>query len=194
MSDLATSGASNSRGIISVFGSSRPQPGSASYEQARTVGRLLAEAGFAVATGGYTGTMAAVSDGAASAGGHVIGVGCTQIEHFRPGGLNRWVVEAIHYETLRERLYHLVVENDGMVALPGGIGTLSEMALAWSLLQVGEVNRRPLVLLGDIWRDAMEAFIHPDFVDEDHVELLRYADTPEEVVAHLNEMESSESP
>jgi uncharacterized protein (TIGR00730 family) len=191
MSDRAIAGASDSRGVISVFGSSRPQPGSAAYEQARTVGRLLADAGFAVATGGYTGTMAAVSDGAASAGGHVIGVGCTQIERFRPGGLNQWVVEAIHYETLRERLYHLVVKNDGMIALPGGVGTLSEMALAWSLLQVGEVNRRPLVLLGGIWREAMEAFIDPDFVTADHAQLLRYAKTPEEALSFLNETERS---
>lgn len=187
MSDRPSKGLNNSRGVISVFGSSRPRPGSEAYEQARQVGKLLAEAGFAVATGGYTGTMEAVSDGAARAGGHVIGVGCKQIERFRPGGLNRWVVEAIHYETLRERLYHLVLKNDGMIALPGGIGTLSEMALAWSLLQVGEVNQRPLVLLGDIWREAMEAFIDPDFVAEDHAQLLRYAQTPEEAVLLLNE-------
>lgn len=188
MTDPANAGRQNSRGIISVFGSSRPRSGSEAYEQARQVGRLLAEAGFAVATGGYTGTMEAVSDGAASAGGHVIGVGCTQIERFRPGGLNEWVVEAIRYDTLRERLYHLVVENDGMIALPGGIGTLSEMALAWSLLQVGEVNERPLVLLGDIWREAMEAFIDPNFISEDHAQLLLYAQTPEEAVALLQEL------
>lgn len=187
MSDRANAGATQSRSVISVFGSSRPQPGSDSYEEARQVGKLLAEAGFAVATGGYTGTMEAVSDGAASAGGHVIGVGCTQIERFRPGGLNRWVVEAVQYDTLRERLYHLVVKNDGMIALPGGIGTLSEMALAWSLLQVGEVNERPLVLLGDIWREAMDAFIDPNFVDEDHARLLRYARTPQEAVSLLKQ-------
>lgn len=191
MSDPASEQGHNSRGVISVFGSSRPPAGSEAYEQARQVGKLLAEAGFTVATGGYTGTMAAVSDGAASAGGHVIGVGCTQIERFRPGGLNQWVVEAIYYETLRERLYHLVVKNDGMIALPGGIGTLSEMSLAWSLLQVGEVNERPLVLLGDIWREAMEAFIHPDFITEDHVQLLRYAETPKEAVAFLKRAEQA---
>lgn len=191
MSEPASEQGHNSRGIISVFGSSRPQAGSEAYEQARQVGKLLAEAGFAVATGGYTGTMAAVSDGAAGAGGHVIGVGCMQIERFRPGGLNQWVVEAIHYETLRERLYHLVLKNDGMIALPGGIGTLSEMSLAWSLLQVGEVNERPLVLLGDIWREAMEAFIHPDFVSEDHARLLCYAQTPQEAVAFLKRAEQS---
>lgn len=170
------------RRTIAVFGSSRPEPGSPEYGEARTVGRLLAQAGFAVATGGYMGTMEAVSCGAAEAGGHVIGVGSAQIEQFRQGSLNQWVTEVVFYETLRERLYHLVIQNDGMIVLPGGIGTLSELALAWSLLQVGEVGERPLVLLGDIWRDTMRAFIRSEFVAADHAALLHHADTPEKAV------------
>lgn len=94
--------------IISVFGSSAPQPGSGAYEEARRVGELLAQAGFAVATGGYSGTMTAVSQGASEAGGHVIGVTSAQIEQFRPLGPNRWVAEEIKFETLRDRLLHLV--------------------------------------------------------------------------------------
>ncbi len=82
----------SARRVIAVFGSSAPQPGSAAYEEARQIGRLLAEAGCAVATGGYCGTMAAVSQGAAEAGGHVIGVTCDQIEQFRPLGPNEWVL------------------------------------------------------------------------------------------------------
>ena len=70
--------------VISVFGSSAPQPGSADYEAARDLGRRLAEAGFTVQTGGYMGTMEGVSRGANEAGGHVIGVTCDQIEEFRP--------------------------------------------------------------------------------------------------------------
>ena len=70
--------------VISVFGSSAPRPGSEAYEWGRRVGRLLAEAGLTVATGGYSGTMTAVSQGAAEAGGHVIGVTSSQIEQFRP--------------------------------------------------------------------------------------------------------------
>lgn len=170
------------RGLISVFGSSKPQPGSEAYEEARQVGRLLADASFAVATGGYTGTMAAVSQGAAAAGGHVVGVGCERIEQFRPGGLNEWVVEAVRYETLQERLLHLVTNNDGMIVLPGGIGTLSELALAWSLLQVKEIEPRPLVLLGDIWRETMRAFIRSEYVPDPHATLLHYASTPQDAV------------
>ncbi len=141
------------KGIISVFGSSTPQPGEPAFEQARQVGRLLAEAGYAVATGGYSGTMTAVSQGASEAGGYVIGVTAAQIEGFRQLGPNKWVKKEIKYESLRERLMHLVMQNDGMITLPGGIGTLSEMTLAWSLLQVEEMEQRPLVLLGGIWHD-----------------------------------------
>jgi uncharacterized protein (TIGR00730 family) len=171
--------------IISVFGSSAPQPGSAAFEEARQLGRLLAEAGFAVATGGYSGTMKAVSQGASEAGGHVIGVTSAQIEQFRPLGVNQWVAEEIKYESFRDRLMHLVLNNNGMITLPGGIGTLSEMSLAWSFLQVGEVNPRPLALLGDMWRDGIRGFYRQDYVQRVYLDLLFFADSPEMAVAHM---------
>ncbi len=173
------------RRTISVFGSSAPQPGSVAFEEARLVGRLLAEAGFAVATGGYSGTMTAVSQGACEADGHVIGVTCDQIERFRPLGPNQWVKEEIRYKTLRERLLHLVTKSDGMIVLPGGIGTLSEMTLAWSFLQVGEVPTQPLVLLGPLWQQTIQAFYSPDYVREKDMGLLLFADDPETAVAHI---------
>lgn len=171
--------------VISVFGSAGPKPGSLAYEQARAVGRLLAEAGFVVATGGYSGVMSGVSQGAAEAGGHVIGVTCAQIEQFRPLGPNQWIKEEIKYQTLQDRLLHLVKHNDGVITMPGGIGTLSEMALAWSFMQVGEIGMRPHVLLGDLWQETIRAFVHPDYVHDSHLHLLHFAPTPEEAVAYL---------
>lgn len=173
------------RPTIAVFGSSRPKPGSEAYAQAVTVGKLLAEAGFAVATGGYEGTMAAVSQGAAEAGGHVVGVGCRRIETYRGAALNPFVVETVHYESLTERLLHLVRHNQGIVALPGGIGTLSELALSWSLLQVGEIEPRPLVLLGNLWQRTLDTFQESDWLDDRDRSLLSFARTPEEVVIEL---------
>ncbi|KAA3663777.1 MAG: LOG family protein [Chloroflexi bacterium] len=173
------------RKVISVFGSSAPKPGSQPYDEAHTVGRLLAEAGFAVATGGYIGTMTAVSQGAAAAGGHVIGVTSDQIEQFRPIGPNEWITEEIRYVTLRDRLIHLVTKNDGMIVLPGGIGTLSEMSLAWSFLQAGEMSKRPLVLLGDLWQNTITTFNDPQYIREPHLALLNFADTPETAVSFI---------
>ncbi|MCP4426693.1 MAG: LOG family protein [Chloroflexi bacterium] len=171
--------------IISVFGSAAPQPGSSAYETARRVGQLLAEAGFAVATGGYSGTMTAVSQGASEAGGHVIGVTSAQIEQFRMLGVNQWVAEEIKYDSLRDRLMHLVLRNDGMITLPGGIGTISEMTLAWSFLQVGEMEKRPLALLGDMWRNGIQAFYRSEYIKPEYMALLYYADSPKTAVAHV---------
>src|SRR5688572_2614470 len=122
--------------VVSVFGGAAPQPGSATYEEAETLGRFLAQAGYAVLTGGYAGTMEDTSKGAKEAGGHVIGVSVAQIERRFGANLNPYIDEIIHYESLYERLHHLVVKCSAAIALPGGIGTLSEVALTWSLIQV----------------------------------------------------------
>jgi len=168
--------------VISVFGSSAPTPGSETYAQAQRVGQLLAEKGYAVATGGYMGTMMAVSQGASEAGGHVIGVTSAQIERFRPIAPNRFVQEEIRYESLRERLVHLVTENIGVITLPGGIGTLSEVSLAWSFLQTGEMPLRPIVLLGRMWRDSFAPLTESEYVQQKYADLLFYAGTPETAV------------
>ncbi len=175
----------NHHRVISVFGSASPRPGSVAYEEARRVGQLLAQTGFAVATGGYSGTMSAVSQGAAEAGGHVIGVTSGQIERFRPLAANQWVKEEIKYETLRDRLLHLVTQNSGMIVLPGGIGTLSEMTLAWSFLQVGEIEKRPLILLGTMWQETVTAFHTSEYVADSHLALLEFATSPEMAVGML---------
>lgn len=174
-----------SRKTVAVFGSAAPRPGSAAYEDARQLGQLLAEAGFAVATGGYSGTMAAASQGASEAGGHVIGVTSRQIEQYRPMGPNEWVAEEVKYDTLRDRLTHLVIHNDGMVALPGGVGTLAEVALAWSWLQVGEISPRPLVLLGQAWRDTIWTYAAGERIAMRDMDLLYFAASPETAVAHI---------
>jgi len=171
--------------VITVFGSSVPQSGSEPFEDARRVGRLLAEAGYAVATGGYSGTMTAVSQGAAEAGGHVIGVTCDQIERFRVMPPNHWIKEEIRYSTLRERLLHLVLENEGMITLPGGIGTLSEMALAWSFLQVGVIEKRPFAMVGEMWPNTIKTFYEPLYIQQVHMDMLYFAESVETAVAHI---------
>jgi uncharacterized protein (TIGR00730 family) len=173
------------KGIISVFGSAGPIPGSEDYRNAYKVGRLLAEAGYGVATGGYAGTMAAASQGAAEAGGHVIGVTSEQIEAYRQIPPNQWVKEEVRQTLLRERVLYLVEHNDGMIVMPGGIGTLSEMALAWSLMQVGDIPQRPFVLFGPTWRQTIETFFDGDHIKMKDFHLLQFADSPETAVQML---------
>jgi uncharacterized protein (TIGR00730 family) len=145
--------------VVTVFGGSSPKPGEPAYQQAETLGSQLARAGIAVATGGYIGTMEAVSKGAAMAGGRVIGVTCDQIERWRTVMPNEWVQEEIRMPTLRDRVYKLIEIGRVLIALPGGVGTLSEIALAWSLLQTAEIAPRPLVLVGELWRKTLGTFL-----------------------------------
>ncbi len=149
----------NQKHVVSVFGGASPQPGSRAFAEAEALGRALAQEGYAVATGGYVGTMEAVSKGAAQAGGHVIGATCEQIERWRGVRPNPWITEQQHFQSLHERVLALIRLGDALLALPGGLGTLSEIALAWSLLQTGEISPRPLVLIGKGWRRTFDAFI-----------------------------------
>lgn len=148
----------STRRTVSVFGGSAPTAEAPAYEAALRLGTLLGAAGWRVATGGYEGTMEAVSRGAAQAGAQVVGVTC---EVFERAGLrpNAWVGEVVSMATLRERLYYLASECDAAVALPGGIGTLSEVAFTWSLLQAGEIPPKPLVLVGPEWNRTLLAFL-----------------------------------
>ena len=143
---------------VSVFGGSQPKEDSSAYAEARELGRLLAERGHIVLTGGYIGVMEAVSRGAREAGGHVIGVTCEDIEAWRPIKANAWVVEEIRVKTLIERLHTLIHESDAALALPGGAGTLAEISVMWNLMIVESLHRRPLILIGDGWQSVFDQF------------------------------------
>lgn len=162
---------------VTVFGGSIPRPGEPAYEQARRLGALLAEAGHSVLTGGYMGTMEAVSRGANEAGGHVIGVTCAEIESWRQAKANPWVIEERAFPTLHERLYALIDACDAAIALPGGIGTLAEIAAMWSQMQTAVSPARPLILIGTGWQATFEAMIQhlADYVPEAHRPLLNFA-------------------
>jgi uncharacterized protein (TIGR00730 family) len=143
---------------VSVFGGSLPREGDEAYTEAQALGRLLAERGHTVLTGGYIGTMEAVSRGANEAGGHVIGVTCSDIERWRPRSANPWVKEELKRQTLIERLHTLIHESDAALALPGGPGTLTEISLMWNLMIVESLHRRPLILVGRGWQSTFDQF------------------------------------
>jgi uncharacterized protein (TIGR00725 family) len=145
---------------VSVFGGSQPKRDSLAYEEARQLGELLAKRRHMVMTGGYIGTMEAVSRGASEAGGHVIGVTCGEIERWRDVGVNRWVKDEWRKQTLVERLQVLIRECDAAIALPGGPGTLTEISLMWNLMIVESMRRRPLVLVGDGWQSVFDQFLN----------------------------------
>ena len=172
---------------VTVFCSSHTRPGEAAYDQALRLGQLLAQAGHTVLTGGYIGSMEAISRGAAEAGGHVIGVTCEEIERWRPISANPWVKEEWRCATLRDRLSRLIDGCEAALALPGGPGTLTEIALTWNLLLTDAIPPRPLILIGPGWRATFEAFWGAlgEFVPPSQRQWLSFAADIEEAVQLL---------
>lgn len=143
-----------SQKTISLFGSGHATPGDGVFEFAVAAGRVLAEAGFVVANGGYGGTMLASAQGAVAAGGHVVGVTCSA---FGRAGPNAFVTDERKTDTLEQRLATLLNLGDAYVVFPGGTGTLLELATVWELANKGLADReKPIVLAGAFWRPLLD--------------------------------------
>jgi uncharacterized protein (TIGR00730 family) len=134
---------------FTVFGSARVRPGSPVYETARTVGRLIAEAGFATITGGGPGAMEGASRGAQEAGGLSVGFNIELPHEQEP---NPYLDICETFEHFYARKTMLVKAAEGFIMLPGGFGTLDEMFEALTLIQTDTVLHFPVVLVGrDHW-------------------------------------------
>lgn len=104
-------------------------------------------------TGGYGGLMEAVSRGAHEGGGHVIGVTAPTVFP-RRSGANQYVAEEIPAPSLIERIGILIDGSDGSIALPGSLGTMTELLVAWNLAYVdagAEGRSKPIVAVGEPW-------------------------------------------
>jgi uncharacterized protein (TIGR00730 family) len=143
---------------ISVFGSARPLPESQLYQDAYQLGSLLGSQGWTVLTGGYMGTMEAVSRGVVESGGHSVGVTCEEIERWRKNGPNPWVKEEIRLATLVERIQYLSDNCEAALALPGGAGTLAEISLLLNRVLIHSRPALPLILIGSGWWQTFETF------------------------------------
>lgn len=167
---------------ITVYGSSQVGPGDRVYQDAIVVGRALASSGYAVMTGGYLGVMEAISKGAKAAGGRVIGVTTDQIGlqfNVQPNG---YLDDMVNYADLRDRLLHMVENADGYLAMPGGIGTLHEIAETWELMRIGGVPRRPFVCYGPMWEDVIGILEESPYLGDGYHGMIKIAHTPENVI------------
>jgi uncharacterized protein (TIGR00730 family) len=139
---------------VSVFGSARTLPGHPVYEQARAIGRGLAEAGFTVITGGGPGAMEGANRGAHEAGGRSIGL---NIELPFEQHINPYVDLSLDFHYFFARKVMFVRYANAFVVLPGGFGTLDELFEALTLIQTGKVRYFPVILFGsDYWSGLME--------------------------------------
>ncbi len=132
--------------VIAVFGSSRTRPGSAAWEQAFSWGEAIARGGFAVASGGYGGSMEALSKGAEAAGGLVIGVTAPDLFKSRSGA-NAHVDVEFPAPTLTGRIERMLEMSRAALALPGGLGTLAEILVAWNVAYIQRLQNLPVLPL-----------------------------------------------
>ncbi|HET9324446.1 MAG TPA: TIGR00730 family Rossman fold protein [Gaiellaceae bacterium] len=170
---------------VSVFGSARVRPESEVYETARQIGRLFAEAGFAVITGGGPGVMEAANRGAQEAGGLSIGFG---IELPHEQATNPYLDMSILFRHFYARKTMLVKAAEGFVMMPGGFGTLDEMFEALTLIQTGKVLNFPVVLFGrEHWEGLVgwinDRLLSRRLISPEDEDLLFVTDDPDEAVS-----------
>ncbi len=173
---------SNDR-IVTIFGGSKCGPDSDEYREACDLGRLLAEAGFTICTGGYLGVMEAASRGAREAGGRVFGIVMNQFKS-EP---NRYLTDKVASDHFYDRLQNLITRSVGFVALRGGMGTVTEISLVWNKLQTGVLERRPLVLMGDCWKKVVDAWQENLAVSANDVSLIDFAENAADAAKLINE-------
>jgi len=171
--------------VIAVFGASASAPGDANYEAGTRCGQLLADAGFAVVTGGYGGLMEAVSKGASAAGGRVIGVTAPSVFSERSSA-NEHVTEELRADSLTERIHQLTDIASGSIVLHGSLGTMAELTVAWNLAYVARFSSSrpdPVVTVGERWRAIVNMLAAELATDRD---LVTSVDTVDQAVGAIN--------
>jgi uncharacterized protein (TIGR00730 family) len=174
---------------VTVFGSARTRPGSREYELAEHIGAGLAEAGYAVITGGGPGVMEAANKGATSVGGISVGLG---IELPMEMGLNDYVEIGLEFRYFFVRKTVFIKYSQAFVVLPGGFGTLDELFEALTLVQTGKITRFPIVLVGSWYWSGLLSWIQETVLASGNIaagdeELVTIEDDPDEVIRLVQE-------
>jgi uncharacterized protein (TIGR00730 family) len=168
---------------VTVFGSARYNDGHPYYELAREVGRKLAEAGFAVLTGGGPGLMEAANRGAFEAGGMSYGLNIILPHEQKP---NPYVNESIEFRYFFIRKVMLVKYSSAFIIMPGGLGTLDEMYEAATLIQCKKIGPFPLILMDKkFWKNVKDLTQHQveqGAVGKDEIGFALRLDSPEKAV------------
>ena len=187
------------RPAATVFGSARIGPGHPTYDLARQTGRLLAEEGFAVVTGGGPGVMEAANRGAHEAGGLSVGF---RIKLARAELENDYLDISVLFEHFYARKTMLVKAAEGFILFPGGFGTLDELFESLVLIQTGEVQHFPAILIGQSYWEELLAWVrrHPlaeQMISPEDLDLLFVTNDPAvavETIVDCYERKCAQSP
>lgn len=175
---------------VSIFGSARVKPGSDVYRLSEDLGRRLVEAGFSVITGGGGGVMEAGNKGAAEAGGHSVGLNIELPFEQRP---NPYANVRLSFRYFFVRKVIFVKYSVAYIVMPGGFGTLDELAEAITLIQTQRIRPFPVILIGsDYWNGLIEWFrdqlARHEMISPDDLDLIRIMDDPADVIRLIRQM------
>lgn len=177
------------RPSVSMFGSARTPPGHPWYRKAEQTARLLSDAGFSVVSGGGPGVMEAANKGAQAGKSPSIGV---NIELPLEQTANEYQDISLHFRHFFARKVMFVKYASAYVVLPGGFGTLDELAEILTLVQTGKTRRIPIILVGSrFWGGLLDWFrdtlVKEDTIGADDMVLIQVRDEPEEIVKAIFE-------
>lgn len=174
---------------VSIFGSARVNPGHPYYELAEAIGQQLSDGGFSVVTGGGPGIMEAANKGAFH--GQSLSVGLNIVlPHQEPE--NEFQDVSLRFRHFFTRKVMFVKYAAAYVVLPGGFGTLDELAEILALVQTGKTRQIPVILVKEpFWRDLIRWF-HNTLVEEEMIhpkdtELYQIVNEPAEVVTAIQD-------
>ncbi len=164
------------------------------YEQARLFAHLISSRfqqqerlDFVVVTGGGPGIMEAANRGAFEAGARSVGLNITLPNEQVPNPyISPELAFRFHYFALRKM--HFLMRARGLVAFPGGYGTLDELFEVLTLIQTGKMIPIPVVLVGRaFWRRVVDFdyLVDEGYVTSADVDLFTCVDEAEEIVAAL---------
>lgn len=174
---------------VSIFGSARIQPGHHWYELACETAKVISNAGFSVVTGGGQGIMEAANKGAKEGPSFSVGLNIV-LPHEEMS--NDYQDISLRFRHFFTRKVMFVKYASAYVVMPGGFGTLDELAEILALVQTGKTRKIPVILVGkSFWKDLLAWFsstlVEEGMISPEDLNLYKIVDRPEEVLAALQD-------
>lgn len=172
------------RPSVSIFGSARTAPEQMHYKLTEDIARLLSDSGFSVVSGGGPGIMEAANKGAFAGKSPSIGLNIV-LPHEQSG--NAYQDISLHFNHFFSRKVMFVKYATAYVVMPGGFGTLDELAEILTLVQTQKIQRIPIVLVGsEFWSGLLDWFketmVKEGTISPEDLDLMKVCDEPQDVV------------
>jgi len=176
---------------VSVFGSARTKAGTKYYQLAEEISFKLTRSGYGVISGGGPGIMEAANKGARIGGGKSVGLNIELPFEQNPNSfIDSDKLISFKYFFVRKVMF--LKYSQGFVAMPGGFGTIDELAEALTLIQTNKIAKFPIILVGsEYWKGFIDwikkTMLVEGNIGHQDLDLFKLADTSDEVIKIIDE-------